>query len=493
MGLLAAVILPAIASYLLVSVLFPANGRIRFDFFLKIGFTVGLFYGLTSGSFFLAKAVSDDLGNLYILFEVALYAGIFVTCYSIRNRSRNRLPASGSSVLPPLRFGNNIFTILVLCAAAIHLSSFSIFALKYFGNEHGWWDAWAIWNMRARFLHLGGAHWERAFSEVLAYTHPDYPLLIPAGVARIWHYFHTDSTIIPAATAFVFTFAAVGLLTFSLAALKGPVTGLLAGLVLTGTYRFIEVGSYQIADVPIGFYFLAAIVALVLYDEYRSNGLLPLAGLMAGFSAWTKNEGILFLTALVLAVFVIGWIRRSWKYALRSLSFIVLGALPGLIMLMVFKIGYAPQTDIFESLSFGGLANHLVDISRHVQILSAFPGNLFKIAKIWLLILPLVFFLLGKSRERTRAGNGFGAALLVLLIMVIGYYGVYLITPHDLDWHLRTSIWRLIVQFWPAVLFLCFYRMNTAIFRNGFIFSPMADNQKSCGNTEPGVKFPARL
>jgi hypothetical protein len=160
---------------------------------------------------------------------------------------------------------------------------------------------------------------------------------------------------------------------------------------------------------------------------------------------------------------------------------------------MVFKIGYAPQTDIFESLSIGGLTNHLVDISRHVQILTAFPGNLIKIAKIWLLILPLALFLLGKSRNTPATGSGFGAAWLVLLIMAFGYYGVYLITPHDLDWHLRTSIWRLIVQFWPAVLFLCFYRMNTAVFQSELIFPPVAHNRKSFGNTKPGVKFPGRL
>jgi 4-amino-4-deoxy-L-arabinose transferase-like glycosyltransferase len=247
----------------------------------------------------------------------------------------------------------------------------------------------------------------------------------------------------------------------------------LAGLVLTGTYRFIEVGAYQIADVPIGFYFLAAFISLVLYDEYQSNGLLVLTGLMAGFSAWTKNEGILFLTALILVVFAVYWIRKSWKFALKSISYIVIGALPGLITLVVFKTGYAPQTDVFADLNIGELTKRFLDVSRHLQILKSFPGNLFKITKIWLLILPLVFFLLGKSREPKNSGNGFSAGLLVLLIMAIGYYGVYIITPHDLDWHLRSSMWRLIVQFWPVVLFICFYRMNTTIFRNKLIFPPI--------------------
>ena len=44
-------------------------------------------------------------------------------------------------------------------------------------EPHGQFDAWYIWNARARFLFRGGAYWADGFSPLVA--HADYPLLIP--------------------------------------------------------------------------------------------------------------------------------------------------------------------------------------------------------------------------------------------------------------------------------------------------------------------------
>ena len=109
------------------------------------------------------------------------------------------------------------------------------------------------------------------------------------------------------------------------------------------------------------------------------------------------------------------------------------------------------------------VADRMLNASRHLHILISFPENLFKIGKTWLLLLPVGFSLLGKSKDLKNMGTGLRTVLLTLVIMTAGYYGVYTITPHDLDWHLRTSLWRLVVQLWPAVLFLCFYWMNTSV------------------------------
>jgi hypothetical protein len=62
------------------------------------------------------------------------------------------------------------------------------FIVKSLNLPHGSWDAWAIWNMRARFLYRGGVHWAQAFSEKYLWSHPDYPVLVPGNVARIWDY-----------------------------------------------------------------------------------------------------------------------------------------------------------------------------------------------------------------------------------------------------------------------------------------------------------------
>jgi hypothetical protein len=48
------------------------------------------------------------------------------------------------------------------------------------------------------------------------------------------------------------------------------------------------------------------------------------------------------------------------------------------------------------------------------------------------------------------------APLSLALIMASGYLIVYIITPFDLDWHLKSSCERLWLQLWPLVLYgLC--------------------------------------
>ena len=44
----------------------------------------------------------------------------------------------------------------------------------------------------------------------------------------------------------------------------------------------------------------------------------------------------------------------------------------------------------------------------------------------------------------------------VLAIMLFGYYFIYIITPENQQWHLDTSLGRLLLHLWPALLFLTF-------------------------------------
>lgn len=39
-------------------------------------------------------------------------------------------------------------------------------------------------------------------------------------------------------------------------------------------------------------------------------------------------------------------------------------------------------------------------------------------------------------------------------IVLAGYASVYALTPHDLAWHLETSLGRLLLQLWPLTLLI---------------------------------------
>jgi hypothetical protein len=71
---------------------------------------------------------------------------------------------------------------LVLVAALLDLGALLAMQAR---KPHGTFDAFGIWNARARFLARAGSDWGRAFL-VDARSHPDYPLLQPLTVARFW-------------------------------------------------------------------------------------------------------------------------------------------------------------------------------------------------------------------------------------------------------------------------------------------------------------------
>ena len=39
-------------------------------------------------------------------------------------------------------------------------------------------------------------------------------------------------------------------------------------------------------------------------------------------------------------------------------------------------------------------------------------------------------------------------------MVLAGYYAVYILTPMDLQWHLDSSLERLLMHFWPSALLL---------------------------------------
>jgi hypothetical protein len=81
-------------------------------------------------------------------------------------------------------------------------------------------------------------------------------------------------------------------------------------------------------------------------------------------------------------------------------------------------------------------------------------------AKEWLIILTIYFFLLGKTKQNVNA-ESIKTSFLIVLFMMFCYFAIYLITPLNLAWHLKTSIWRLFLQLWPTIIFSFFLVVST--------------------------------
>src|SRR5437868_3828743 len=102
----------------------------------------------------------------------------------------------------------------------------------------GGWDAIAIWNLHARFLFLGGPHWIEGFSTLIPFSHPDYPLLLPASVAHFWTYLQRDAEFVPATIAILFTVSTAALLYSAVRIFRGEAQAVIATIVLVSTPSF---------------------------------------------------------------------------------------------------------------------------------------------------------------------------------------------------------------------------------------------------------------
>ena len=347
------------------------------------------------------------------------------------------------------------------------------------------WDSFAIWNLHARFLFRGGINWRDGFSPLIPWSHPDYPLLLPAAIAHFWTVMGRETTEVPAVIGLVFTFSTVGLLFSALDILLGRTSALLGAMCLLSTPFFIDLGTWQYADVPLSFFILATLVLLHVHDRLDKSGVesrstLALAGLTAGFAAWTKNEGILFLVAILLT--------RMWltsrqpspgRRPISQMAPMLLAVAPIFALIAFFKRAVAPPGDLFSDLAT--MLHKLGDPSRYWAVLKWYGRELIRFGEWWLIPLPIVmlvlYFLLKRNvtREEKETVQASAAALVLTLA---GYFFIYLITPRDIYWHLRFSLNRLFVQLWPSAIFVFFSALGC---------EPLTARR---GDTEPQVQQP---
>lgn len=424
------------------------------EFPLLTFLAVGLGFGTSSVWFFVWLMVFGPQRKAFIASEAAIAAilVLLVLVYFRRRKSvlSPSMPAAASRSrlwhLPAAAF------LCALLAAGIAFTRYSA------AGPHGSWDAWGDWNLRARFLYLGGQHWTDVFSPRGTLPHRDYPLLLSASVARCWTYLKSDSQRAPIAIAFLFTFATAGELFCSLSLLRSRSQGLIATTVLLGTPFFLVLGSAQYADVPLAFFFLSTIVLLCWRDHENSHGLV-LAGAMAGLATWTKNEGELFLLCLLVSHLAITIHTRGMKEYTRELRSLAAGLLPVLAVVAFFKIRFEWHTGL---LTMQGSLHRLGSAARY-RVLLASVWDGFLHFGTWTLSIPpflLVYaLLLGLQKPKAYRTAQIGVATISLT--AFGYFLVYLTTQVRLSWLLATSLTRLYIQLYPSALFLFFLFART--------------------------------
>jgi hypothetical protein len=398
------------------------------------------------------------LDRIYAAVDAAVFLGLWAAAaLAARSRAAGEERPAPAPVLAAGPAWTGTERLAALLVAAALLAALAAFARASAFTPHGEWDAWAIWNLRARFLVRAGEGWRAAFSPELARSQIAYPLLVPLSVARLWAY-AGESTFAPALVAGVFTFATPLALAWGVARAAGIVPAATAVLALLATSQLTELGASQYADVPVAALFVVALGLLLHAGEgpFRARRL-GAAGLLLGLAGWTKNEGLVMAAAAVLACLAAGAVARG-RRALRDLGPLAAGAALPAAAWLAFHLLLVPS--LAPSLAASGppLAARVLDPERWRLIGAALwrlrPGGERQV----LLLAPALALVLG-ARPRALARS---APLLAVGLLLCCYVAVYVLTPLDLAWHLDTSAERVLFQPWPALLLALFAAVGSA-------------------------------
>jgi hypothetical protein len=102
------------------------------------------------------------------------------------------------------------------------------------------------------------------------------------------------------------------------------------------------------------------------------------------------------------------------------------------------------------------LGDYLFDFDRYVEVIFGI-GKKILTFNDHIFILSIAYLVLSGIDRSAIVKKGVTSHLWIMLLMLVGYFFSFFISPHDLEWHMGSSLRRLLVQLWPSWVFICFY------------------------------------
>ena len=104
----------------------------------------------------------------------------------------------------------------------------------------------------------------------------------------------------------------------------------------------------------------------------------------------------------------------------------------------------------------------LLDLHRHGTVAVLMAQHMIRwSAPFALAIFPLMGLV--AIWMAIRIGGVVRLMAIVLGLMLASYYLVYVTTPFDISWHVSTSVDRLLVQLWPALVLTVFLGLQSSV------------------------------
>jgi|SRR5579863_5868131 len=365
-------------------------------------------------------------------------------------------PANSASAAPATNPPKQLPYVWALWAAvAVGVLFFLLdFQVASSANPEGEWDAMSIWNLRAHYLASGGDLWRRAVTSELgghttSMAHPGYPLFLSGFIAIQWSVGGSFDQIVPIAASLLFAVAALILLGASLASRRSGALGLLAWLVLLASEVFASQAAAEYSDLLQGLAFLSALVLLEAAGESADPRVVAAAGLAIGLSCWIKNEGWPFaLAALGVAV---------WRFRSRGIQWLAVGVLPGLLATATLKVFFVQGREDMFPRTAAETIEKIAGAGRWWQAALGFGKAIFDAGSPWthpVLLAAVLSMALRFVPAVERRGRLW--LFIPIATTAAAEYGLYLITTSNLDWHISTTVNRLLAQLWPSLIWFFF-------------------------------------
>lgn len=329
----------------------------------------------------------------------------------------------------------------------VALVAFLVLCIRISGKFSRWgdWDAWAIWNLHAKFLNSAD-YWQNMFSDALLGSHPDYPLMLPSLVALVWKAVASQSPLVPIAIAHIIFVLLVCTMYCGLRRYGSIAVAVLSFIVLVFSSKFVQIAASQYADTLLGYFLLVTFIIGCEVSKTKSHQMALILGIVSSSLTWIKNEGILFFLAFSF-IFLIS----NFKNKRIGIGYIF-GTLLPIAVLIHFKFELAPANDLINHDRGNGYVSLIFDSNRYLIILKSFFQV--SIRYYWILFVFTAILILRKVEFLQSP------PFIVIYLILAGFFTIYLTTPNDLQWHLDASLDRVFHQIFPSCLYLVLAKLE---------------------------------
>jgi urease accessory protein UreF len=334
---------------------------------------------------------------------------------------------------------------IIICCVAIGYGfmAVAIDALLYPVIE---WDAFAIWQLKAKVLAIYPLYPQPGYftNLSLSYSHLRYPLLVPM-ISAAMHAMTGRLDDLGKTVALLF-YPGMELAVFAaVRRINGNTAALTATALLAGVEPLCRYGGSGTAEMAITAFYACSLLCILRWRENRDRGFLVLAAIFSAWMAWTKNEGLALAAINAIVVAASGSRARRRNSLLAGAIFV--GIVAAIYLPWILYSWGLPRTD--EDYA-GRLASPQIfsNLGRLGTILTGFGQELIDWEHwglFWIIAAGLAL------AEWRRFKNPQIAAIGILLALhLVAYMPAFLITNWNLEELMSVTLDRLLMHAAPA-------------------------------------------